>query len=163
MGSLYNITNKFLEYYYNQDEFIEEDKKIIEQALTEELENKSLNVIKTIRNKDLLIEDIDTEIKRLQTLKKTIKSKTEMFKELTQEQMKKLGIERQETPLGTLSIRKNPISVEIIDEEKVSRAFKREKVTYTVDKTSIKKHFLDTGEIVEGVKIITDKTSLSIK
>ena len=163
MSSLYQITNKTLEFYYNQDEFSPSEKIKVESELNSLIKNKSANIIAVIRDKELLINNIDTEIKRLQELKKSVVNKTESLKEMTKDQLQRLGKDKLETGLGTLSIRKSPISIEVIDEEKISPAFKKEKTVVTVDKTAIKKHFDETGEIIEGVKVNYDKTSLQIK
>ena len=40
---------------------------------------------------------------------------------------------------------------------------KKEKITISVDKTAIKNHFKETGEIVAGTRVIDNKTSLRIK
>lgn len=163
MSSLYQLTNTALDFYYNQEEFTEEDKIKIETELNNLIKNKSTNIIAVIRDKELLVNNIDTEIKRLQEFKKSIINKTDNLKEMTKIQMQRLGKDKQETGLGTLSIRNNPTSIEIIDEEKISPAFKKEKVVTTVDKVAIKKHFQETGEIIEGVKVNYDKTSLQIR
>ena len=163
MSSLYQLTNATLDFYYNQEEFSEEDKIKVESELNRLITNKSANIVAVIRDKELLVNNIDTEIKRLQEFKKSIINKTENLKEMTKIQMQRLGKDKQETGLGTLSIRKSPISIEITDEEKISPAFKKEKTVVTVDKTAIKKHFQETGEIIEGVKVNYDKTSLQIK
>lgn len=163
MSNLYQITNKAIEYYYNKDDFSPEDQQEIENYLAAELKNKSQGIIAVIRDKELLVKSIDEEIKRLQDMKKYMTNKTEQLKEMTKEQMARLGITKQETALGVLTIAKNPMSVEILDEAKISNAFKNEKVTWTVDKKKIKDHFIETGEIIPGIKIIRDKTSLRIK
>ena len=163
MSSLYQLTNTALDFYYNQEDFSEEDQKKIESELNSLIKNKSANIIAVIRDKELLINNIDTEIKRLQELKKSVVNKTESLKEMTKDQLQRLGKDKLETGLGTLSIRKSPISIEIIDEDKISKAFKKEKTIVTVDKIAIKKHFEETGEVVEGVKVNYDKTSLQIR
>ena len=163
MSSLYQLTNATLDFYYNQEEFTEEDKIKVESELNSLIKNKSTNIIAVIRDKELLVNNIDTEIKRLQEFKKNVINKTDNLKEMTKIQMQRLGRDKQETGLGTLSIRKSPISIEITDEEKISPAFKKEKMVVTVDKKAIKKHFQETGEIIEGVNVNYDKTSLQIR
>lgn len=62
-----------------------------------------------------------------------------------------------------MSITKNPLSIEIQNEDEIPAEFKQEVVTTKIDKTAIKNYFKETGEIVPGVRIISDKTSLRIK
>ena len=55
------------------------------------------------------------------------------------------------------------MSVEIENEDEIPSEFKQEIVTTKIDKTAIKNHFKETGEIVAGTRIVNDKTSLRIK
>lgn len=68
-----------------------------------------------------------------------------------------------ETPLGKVSIAKNPMSVEITDETKIPKEFIKEKIEYTIDKKGLLDHFKSTGELIDGVKFNDDKYSLRIK
>ena len=77
--------------------------------------------------------------------------------------MERNGITKIETELGTLSIAKSPATVEVIDQEQVPDEFLRIKTSIEVDKTAIKKNFKETGEVPDGIKIVTDNTSLRIK
>ncbi len=77
--------------------------------------------------------------------------------------MEQNGFKKIQTTLGTLSIAKNPISVEIYDEKQIPDEYKTKVVTVKVDKTAIKKALKETGEIIPGAKIIDNKTSLRIK
>ena len=68
-----------------------------------------------------------------------------------------------ETEIGTLSIAKSPISVEIVDEDKIPGKFKKVIQETKIDKTAIKDYFKETGEVIEGVKILTENTNLRVK
>ena len=113
--------------------------------------------------KELLIEAMKAEEKRIADTRKTGEAKLEKFKQYVLENMERLGLDKIPTELGTLSITKNPMSVEIEDETAVPEEFKTIVQTVKVDKTAIKKHFKETGEIIPGTKIIDDKMSLRIK
>ena len=104
-----------------------------------------------------------TEEKRISEQRKALENKLTRFKEYVKECMEKGGFTKIETALGSLSIVKNPMSVEIINENEVPNEFKTEVVTTKIDKTAIKNHFKETGEIPEGIKINTQNTSLRIK
>jgi hypothetical protein len=163
--SLYSITNKFAELMDKaQDgELTEEEYNQLGEELALELQNKSANIIGYTQNKEALIDAIDNQIKRLQELKKTEQNSLDKFKLYVKDNMEKLGIEKIGTELGILSIAKNPMSVEIENEEEIPAEFKQEVVTVKVDKTAIKNHFKETGEVVAGAIIVDDKTSLRIK
>ena len=68
-----------------------------------------------------------------------------------------------ETALGSLTIAKSPISVEITNEDEVPSEFKQEIVTTKIDKKAIADNFKQTGEIPNGVIINTENTNLRIK
>lgn len=163
--SLYNIPNKFAELMdkVQNGEITEEEYNELGEELALELQNKSANIIGYTQNKESLIEAIDVQIKRLQELKKSEQNSLDKFKQYVKENMEKLGIEKIGTELGILSIAKNPMSVEIENEDEIPSEFKQEIVTIKIDKTAIKNHFKETGEVVAGTNIIDNKTSLRIK
>ena len=77
--------------------------------------------------------------------------------------MELLGIDKIQNELGTLQIAKSPISVEILDPEKVPQEYKEEITEIKILKDKIKNNFKATGEIIDGVKIITYNTNLRIR
>ena len=163
--TLYNVTNKFVDLMNKaQDgELTEQEYNELGEELAIELQNKGAGIIGYVQNEEALTEAIDVQIKRLQEFKKAKQNNLDNFKKYVKENMERLGITKLETELGVLSITKNPMSVEIENEEDVPKEFKQEIVTIKIDKTAIKKHFKETGQIIAGVTIIDDKTSLRIK
>lgn len=163
--TLYNITNKFAELMdmAENGELTEEQYNALGEQLTLELQQKGSGIIGYTQNEEAFIEAVDFQIKRLQDLKKARQNKLEKFKQYVKENMDRLGITKMDTELGTLSIAKNPMSVEIENEEEIPETFIQEVVTKKIDKTAIKNHFKATGEIIPGTRIIDDKTSLRIK
>ena len=163
--SLYNITSKFVTLMNKvQDgELTEEEYNQLGEELALELQSKSTNIIGYYQNESALIEAIDNQIKRLQEFKKAKQNNVDRFKKYVKENMERLEIQKIETELGTLSIAKSPISVEIINEEILPDEFKQEVVTVKIDKKAIADNFKATGEIPEGVIIHTDNTNLRIK
>ena len=103
------------------------------------------------------------EEKRISEKRKMLENRVIKFKEYVKECMEKNGITKIETGLGNLTIAKNPISVEIVNEEEIPSEYKTEIVAVKVDKTKIKNNFKETGEIPNGVNIVTNNTSLRIK
>lgn len=160
--SLYQITNAF-PMLIEQEEMSEEDKKKVEKELIELLQQKSQNLIGYTRNIELTIEAMKNEEKRISEQRKTLENRLTKFKEYVKECMEQGGITKLETPLGTLSIAKNPVSVEIINEDEIPNEYKTQIITTKIDKTKIKDNFKKTGEIPAGVNINTQNTSLRIK
>ena len=163
--TLYNITNKFVDLMNKAEEgeLTEKEYNEIGEEIALELQKKSASIIGYIRNTELLIEAMKSEEKRISDTRKKGEAKLDKFKQYVKENMEKLGLDKIPTELGSLSIAKNPMSVEVEDENEIPKEFKNEKITISIDKTAIKNHFKETGEIVPGTRIIDDKTSLRIK
>ena len=160
--SLHEITSGFPKLMENE-EITEEDKIKIKEELTQLLQKKSKNIIGYFRNIDLTIKAMKEEEKRISDDRKILENKMDRFKEYVKECMERNGITKIETSLGTLSIAKSPISIEIVNEEEIPKEFKQELITVKIDKTKIKNNFKETGEIPNGVKVVTTNTNLRIK
>ena len=160
--SLYEITNAF-PVLMESEEITEEDKKKIEEELTILLQQKSQNIIGYTKNIELTINAMKEEEKRIAENRKSLENKLERFKDYVKECMERNNITKIETGLGILSIAKSPMSVEITNEDEIPSEFKQEVVTVKIDKTKIKNNFKETGEIPNGVNIITTNTNLRIK
>lgn len=160
--SLYQITSAF-PMLMDQEEITPELKEQLEKELTELLKQKSQNIIGYTKNIELTIEAMKTEEKRISEQRKALENKLDNFKQYVKECMEQNEIKKIETGLGTISIAKNPISIEIENEEEVPDEFKTTITTTKIDKTKIKDNFKETGEIPDGVKINTENTRLQIK
>lgn len=162
--SLYNITNSFITLFEKAEQGELTKEEIEEQGkdLAISLKNKSTSIIGYIRNLDLTSEAIKNEIDRLTTMKKAIDNKNIKFKEYVKQNMEELELQKIDTELGTLSVTKNPASVEVYDENMISDEYKEEKLTVSIDKTAIK-NAIKNGKEVQGARLIEDKTSLRIK
>lgn len=163
--SLYSITNNFVDLMDKVQEgtITEEEYNKLGEELALELQKKSGNIAGYIQDRNALIDAIDMQVKRLQEYKKTEQNKLDKFKEYVKTNMERLNIVKIETELGTLSIAKSPISVEIANEDEVPTEFKTEIVTTKIDKKKIADNFKSTGEIPNGVIIHTDNTSLRVR
>lgn len=160
--SLYQITNAFPSIMEN-DEINEEEKKQIKQELTLLLQQKSQNIIGYLRNIELTIGAMKEEESRIATRRKSLENRLSKFKQYVKECMESNNIKKIETGLGTLSIAKSPISVEIVNEDEVPSEYKTEVITIKIDKNKIKENFKETGEIPTGININSNNTSLRIK
>lgn len=160
--SLYNITSAF-PIIMEQEEMSPSLKEELEKELTALLHEKSQNIIGYMRNIELTIDAMKTEEKRISEQRKALENKIENFKSYVKECMESNGFQKIDTGLGSLTIAKNPMSVEIENEDEIPSEFKQEIVTTKIDKNAIKKHIKETGEIIPGVIIVDDKTSLRIK
>ncbi|WP_339073558.1 siphovirus Gp157 family protein [Clostridioides difficile] len=116
----------------NETEKLEEIKEIIKQ----EIQNKNTRIVSVILNIDSDINSIDSEIKRLQELKRVKKNTLDRLKSNIKDCMELLGTKKVETVLGNISIRKSAGSLVIEDEEKIPAIYKTVEQVVKVDKTT---------------------------
>ena len=138
--SLYQITGAFPA-IMEQEEMAPELKEELERELTVLLHEKSQNIIGYTRNIELTIEAMKTEEKRMSEQRKALENKLDKFKEYVKGCMEQGGITKVDTGLGTLTIAKNPMSVEVENEIEVPDEFKIVKSIVSIDKAAIKNHF----------------------
>lgn len=125
-----------------------------------QLQTKSTNYAFVIKQMDGECDIIDTEIKRLQGLKKSRQNASERLKSAISTAMEIYGVEEIKTPLVKLNFRKSE-SVEIEDQELLDKTYLVEKTTCAPDKTAIKEA-IKRGETVNGAVLVTNK-NLQIK
>lgn len=162
MASLYELTSDLREL---QDidfaDAEESDIEVIKDIIKSQIENKGTGIIAIIRNEESDIEGIKAEIKRLQDLKKSKENKIENLKKYTKECLEDADIKKVSTSLGNMTVRKNPASVDVLDESLIPSEYKREVVEVKVDKKAILAD-LKEGVVVEGATLKIS-TSLMIK
>jgi len=66
-------------------------------------------------------------------------------------------------PHGTLQFRKQLVHVEVLDEQAIIDAGIFVRIKQSPDKSAIKKHYIRTGEIVDGCDIIEPEPKFSLK
>ena len=169
MTSLYKLTSNFIEVDNLIEEYLEAGQDDLAENLVKaneiivrEIQNKSVGFIHMFRNIDSKVDAIDGEIKRLQELKKQTKKKEENLKEILKSCMETLGTKKLETDLGNITIRNNPGSLVIDNEELIPKLYKQEIVTVEtkIDKAALKKN-IKAGIDIEGCHLEVG-TSLSI-
>lgn len=167
--NLYELTSNFIEvdrlisdYLENGEEDLAENLVKANKIIADEIKNKSNGFVYVFRNIDSQIESIDSEIKRLQELKRQKQNKAENLKKMLKDNMEALGVKKMETDLGNFTIRNNPGSLVIDDLESVPDTYKETVVTETVkvDKNTIKK-LIKGGTDIEGCHLEAG-TSLTI-
>lgn len=127
-------------------------------------EEKAENVGKYILSLEAEAQSIQTELDRLSTRKQKIGKNTDWLKSYLLQEMTVTGIDKIRRDLFTISLRLNPPSVNVIDTDSIPTHFRRIiPETWQPDKKQILEHFKETGEIIAGVEMVTDKKSLQIK
>ena len=154
---LYELT----EMYKNIWDLVEDDEvdlDTLETALSQvedNLEVKAESMAKIIKGIDGDIDTLKSEEKRLAEKRRVLENKKNNIKAYLENQLRVMEIDKIKTPLFTVSLQKNPPSVEIVNEDLIPEQFK--KVTYTVAKKDILEA-LKNGQVIEGAEIKQTKS-----
>jgi esterase/lipase len=135
----------------------------LEEALIinqDQLQAKAVNYAKVIANYQAESDAIDQEIKRLKAMKDSREKKIEWLKESVKKAMLVSGIEKVESPLFKLAVRRSE-AVEVDMVEALPNAFQNVKNVITADKVAIKEA-IKRGENVTGARLV-ENFNLQIK
>ena len=107
---------------------------------------------------------VETEITRLAKHKSRLESNSLWLKDYLLRELPLAKIEQVKRPTVTVTIRLNPPSVNIINEDTVPRDWKRHVPEHwDVDKKSILDNYKSGGKAIDGTEIITDKKRIDIR
>ena len=118
---------------------------------------------------DEVNESAELQIERIKLWQETrtsvIERQKEYFLKVLHGYLISTGKKTEKLVNGTLSIRKQQEEIVVEDKDAVIQdgRFVKEKMTVSVDKTSIRKHILETGEIPEGVSVNPRESRFSYK
>ncbi|MGZ4970763.1 MAG: siphovirus Gp157 family protein [Methylobacter sp.] len=131
------------------------------EALGEELEDKAINVAKFFRNMEATAEAIKTAEANMARRRKTLENRVQWLKNYIKGNMELCGISHIECPHFKLSIQKNPVVINILDEDAIPEQFKEKVTSWKIDKNAIK-DAIKSGSIVPGTELISG-TRLAVK
>jgi hypothetical protein len=126
----------------------------------EQLQSKGINYAKVIANYQSEADQIDAEIKRLKAMKESRDKKVTWLTESLKKAMIVSGIEKIESPLFKISLRRSE-AVEVEIPEALPVDWQVKKVTITADKVAIKKAIKE-GYSITGARLV-ENFNLSIK
>jgi hypothetical protein len=126
----------------------------------EQLQSKGINYAKVIANYQSESDAIDAEIKRLKSMKESRDKKVTWLTESLKKAMIVSGIEKIESPLFKISLRRSE-AVEVEIPEALPVDWQVKKVTITADKVAIKKAIKE-GYSITGARLV-ENFNLSIK
>ncbi|MCQ8213773.1 siphovirus Gp157 family protein [Cetobacterium somerae] len=144
----------------DQNESDRENYNYIMEFLQEELENKSSNIIKYIRNISLEVEILSQEEDRLEKLRKQKEKKVNNLKKYLTDILLNLDKNKIETELGNLGLRKS-VSVAIDNLDLIPKKYIQKKIELVPDKRTLSE-LLKQGKNIKGVHL-EDKYSLQIR
>ena len=133
--------------------------------LLQQFNDKANDLLRYCLNMRSDCEKIKEHCDTLTAKRKAIESRIDAIQLYILNEMQVNGIQsiKDKDGLFTAKIAKNPPSVQVVDENAVPPEFVQVETVKKIDKKAILQHAKDTGEIVAGVEIITDKQRLSIK
>jgi hypothetical protein len=126
----------------------------------EQLQTKGINYAKVIANYQSEADQIDAEIKRLKAMKESRDKKVTWLTESLKKAMLVSGIEKIESPLFKISLRRSE-AVEVEIPEALPVDWQVKKVTITADKVAIKKAIKE-GYSITGARLV-ENFNVSIK
>ena len=164
---LYKLTGAYIEALRAieeaEDEVEAERFECLAETLVGSIEDKAENICKLITTIEVEgVGPIDAEIKRLQGRRQTVANWAEWWRKYLFEQLSQADGQRVKGPLFTAWLQKSPPSCEVMDEEAVPEEWWRIPPP-VIERGRILEHFRETGEIVPGVEIHTEKRHLRIK
>lgn len=143
-----------------QNEGDRENYEYIMEFLKDELQSKSSNIIKYIRNISLEVEVLSQEEDRLEKLRKQKEKKVNSLKKYLTDILLNLDKNKIETELGNLGLRKS-VSVAIDNLDLIPKKYIQKKIELVPDKRMLSE-LLKQGKNIKGVHL-EDKYSLQIR
>jgi len=130
----------------------------------EKIDDKVENIGKFVLSLSADTDAIKVEEERLASRRKAIDNRISWLKNYLLQEMTVANVDKVKRDVLTVSIRVNPPSVNVITLDDIPTQYRRIiPETWQPDKKTIIDHFKDTGEIVPGVEVVTDKKSIVIK
>ena len=161
--SLYELSSNYL---HALDALTDPEADIPMEAVTDtleglegELQEKTVNVAKFMKNMEATAEAIKEAKIQMARRRKAIEGRVKWLKDYLKDNMEACGITKIESPWFRLAIQKNPAAVSIVDEEAVPDKFKEEILTVKIDKTEIKNALKGGGKVpgamlVQGTRLV---------
>lgn len=124
--------------------------------IEEKIEQKAENIAILAEEMKGDISTLEEEIRRLQAKKRRLERNRRSMIEYLKDNLERQGVDRIDTPKFSISLQNNPKRVEVVDESAIPKEFFKEQEP-KLDKIILKKHMLETGEIVPGARIVQEK------
>ena len=130
----------------------------------EQFNEKVENIGKMVLSLKADAEAVKLEEQRLAKRRKALESKADWLSDYLKNELTNTGVDNVKGTLVTVSLRKNPASVNILNAEAIPEIYRVViPESWQPDKKAILTQFKNTGEIVDGVEIVNDKKHLEIK
>jgi len=163
--TLYTIADQYLQDVQKLQDMDINDETFADtlESLSGDLEVKATNVALFIRNLEANANAIKEAEKTMYDRRKAVEGKIDRIRQYLLDNMLRTGISKIESPYLCLSIRKNPPSVEVINQGMIPDEYFDipEPPPPTLNKNRLKED-LKAGVVIEGARL-TSGSSLQIK
>lgn len=136
----------------NEEQFDEQTLKDSKELLLEELKEKSSNINEYLVELKIRIESMKNLEEHYKKSRRTLESQMEFWKNIIKDCMITLGEKKIITDTGSITVKNNPKSVKITDENLVPEEFKTEEISIKIDKKALKQR-IEEGEEFEGITL----------
>tara|TARA_B100001029_G_scaffold141582_1_gene121085 strand:- start:5184 stop:5675 length:492 start_codon:yes stop_codon:yes gene_type:complete len=160
-STLYDIANEFEKSLDNLLDHDDSDLINEIESIEGEFKSKSANVAKYIRNLEHLAQGIKEIESSQRDRRNSLEKKIARLKDYLRINFEKTNTEKIESDDIVIAVYKNPVKVNIIDEEKIPEEFFQIKESKLLNKDKIKES-LKNGEDIPGCELIQEKR-ISIK
>ena len=164
--TLYTIADQYLQDVQKLMDMDLEDQQTFEdtlESLAGDLEVKATNVAMFLRNLEANADAIKVAEKAMADRRKGLEAKADRMRQYLLDNMLRTGISKIDCPYFALSVRKNPPSVEVINQGMIPDEYFDipEPLPAVLNKNRLKED-LKAGVVIEGAKL-TSGSSLQIK
>lgn len=145
-----------------QEDTDNEQLQIMLGGLEGKIEEKIENTVLVMKTLEAEADIIDAEIKRLSQRKASIKNNAERLKQNIESTMRNLEISKIKGKFHTVSFKKNPPKLNILDENAIDESYFNIKTERALDKRRLLEDMKNDNYFGFGVEVIQE-VSLSIK
>lgn len=131
------------------------------ELLEGDFNDKAKNIVMVIKNTNT--EAIDAEIKRLQSMKKTIVNKKESLKDYLRENMQASGISKIESDIIKVTLKKPTKKLVITDEDLIPDEYISVETSLKVDAKALTAAIKEGATLIEGAHLEDSKAPIEIK
>jgi len=164
MPSLWKLTDEYRRAMeaIGESETPEEDFLALE-AIEASLENKIENVAKYIIGLNADAKALKEEEARLHERRAAIERKAESLKAYLKVSMEDAGRDKIKGDVVTVSLRKAPVSCQVVFTELIPEGFKETVTTEKIDRKALIQQFKADGEPIPGAEFVVGKRTVQIK
>lgn len=166
MARLHELTDRYIaiEGLFDSDIATREEIKASLDNIKEQIGDKVESIAKIVLSFKNSIEVIAIEEERLAKRKQAMVNNMEWLKNYLLAEMVSTNTLKVKRDLLTVAVADNPPSIEIIDLDMIPATYRRMiPETWQPDKKTMIEHFKDTGEIISGTIVVTNKKHITIR